>query len=81
MGAPSTSSMGTHITGTGSSGGVQSLSGSMSAPMSAPLTQVGMNDATSSILTQSTGAVLTRRPMPSTLGTHDVGRQAGGDAF
>jgi hypothetical protein len=38
------------------------ISGSLSAPMSAPLTQGGMNVAPSSILTQSAGAVPTRRP-------------------
>ncbi|KAI9440238.1 hypothetical protein BJY52DRAFT_131749 [Lactarius psammicola] len=63
MGASSMSSMGTQITGAGSNGGAQSQSGSMSAPMSAPLTQGGVNGvASSSILTQSAGAVPIRRP-------------------
>ena len=59
MGASSMSSMGTQITGAGSNGGAQSQSGSMSAP----LTQGGMNGVgSSSILTQSAGAVPIRRP-------------------
>jgi hypothetical protein len=62
MGASSMSSMGTQITGAGSSGGAQNLSGSMSAPMPVPLTQVGTNRTPSSILTQSAGAVPIRRP-------------------
>ena len=61
MGASSMSSMGTQIPGAGSNGGAQSQSGTMSAPMSAPLTQVGMNRvATNSI--PSAGAVPIRRP-------------------
>ena len=62
MGALNLSSMGTQITGAGSSGGAQSLSGSTSASMSVPLTHVGMNGAPSSILTQSARAVPMRRP-------------------
>ena len=58
MGASSMSSMGTQITGAGSIGRAQSLSGTMSAP----LTHVGVNGAPSSILTQSAGAVPIRRP-------------------
>ena len=62
MGALNLSSMGTQITGAGSSGGAQSPSGSTSASISVPLTHVGMNGAPSSILTQSAGAVPMRRP-------------------
>ncbi|KAH8977699.1 hypothetical protein EDB86DRAFT_3000152 [Lactarius hatsudake] len=59
MGASSMSSMGTQITGAGPNGGAQGQSGSMSAP----LTQGGMNvTASSSILTQSAGAIPIRRP-------------------
>ena len=61
MSASGMSSMGSQVTGAGSTGGAQSQSGSMSAPMSAPLTQGGMNGvASSSIL--SAGTVPIRRP-------------------
>ena len=57
------SSVGSRVTGAGSNGGAQSQSGSVSAHMSAPFTQGGMNNvASSSILTQSAGAVPMRRP-------------------
>jgi hypothetical protein len=58
MGASSMSSMGTQITGAGSNGGAQSQSGSTSAP----LTQAMNGVASSSMLTQSAGAVPVRRP-------------------
>ena len=62
-GASSMPLMGTQITGAGSNGGAQNQSGSISASMFAPWTQVSMNGvAPSSILTQSKGAVPKRRP-------------------